>query len=270
MFDLKNKSIRVSKIKLSFHTFSRNLFVSPNLKLCMVSKGAALWQISDRCVSVKEGDIVILNNQTKRVFREVSISKGIELLVIEFEAQLFMNQFRGLFFGESMEQNNIISDHYEIIKIFKEIEVEAENKLLYSEIIIGAKLVEILSLLMRHFNIEEKDSRKMNPEMYRVLEYIDENYRTDISLQKVAEQMNLSASNLSKIFSKCMGMGFAQYIMHKRINYAIHLIQSSEKTVLEIALECGFNNVASFYKAFKKITNMNPKDYRKCEDGGAI
>ena len=105
----------------------------------------------------------------------------------------------------------------------------------------------------------------MSSDMYRALEYIDEYYRDDISQQDVAGLIGMSTTSFSKRFTKCMGMGFAAYITHKRIHFAIHLLQSSEKTVLEIALECGFHNTASFYKAFKKVTGGNPGEYRSSE-----
>ena len=265
MFDLENKSIHVSKIKLSSQSFSKKIFISHNIKLCLVKKGSALWQIEDRLIPVKESDVVILNNHMKRVFKEVAENTGIEILIVEFEPQLFMNQFRGLLYGKDIEQNNVISDHEEIIGIFKEIEAEAQKKLLYSRIVIGAKLVEMLALMMRHFDIVEKSNVKMGSDMYRVLEYIDEHYRNDISQQQVADLVNMSTTGFSRYFTKCMGVGFAGYIMQKRIQFAIHLLKTSDKTVLEIALECGFNNTASFYKAFKKITNLNPGDYRNGE-----
>ena len=169
-------------------------------------------------------------------------------------------------YGKDIEQNNVISDHKEIIRLFKEIGAETQKKLLYSPIVIGAKIVEMLALMMRHFDIVEKSNVKMGSDMYRVLEYIDEHYQTDISQQEVANLINMSTTGFSRYFTKCMGMGFAGYIMHKRIQLAIHLLKSSEKTVFEIALECGFNNTASFYKAFKKITNLNPRDYRVSND----
>ena len=265
MFDLENKSIHVSKIKLNFQSFSRNLFIAHNIKLCLVNKGHALWQIGDKCVSVRVGDVVILNNRTKRVFKEVDMAEGIELFVIEFEPQLFMNQFRGLFFGKQVDQNCVISGHREIQQLFGEIRAETAKKLMYSRIIIGAKLVEMLSLMMRHYNISDKSSEKMSSDIYLALEYIDEHYRDDISQQDAAGLIGMSTTNFSKRFTKSMGMGFAAYVMHKRIHYAIHLLQSSEKTVLEIALECGFNNTASFYKAFKKVTGGNPGEYRRGE-----
>lgn len=266
MFDLENKSIRVSKMKLSSQSFSRKVHIFHNIKLCLVKCGSALWQIDDRLVPVKEGDVVILSNRMKRVFKEVSEEHGIELVIVEFEPQLFMNRFRSLLYGKDIEHNNVISDHEELIRLFQTIETEAQNSFSHSGIVIGAKLVEALALMMRHFDIAEKSNVRMGSDMYRVLEYIDEHYRDDISEKQVAELANMSTTGFSRYFTKCMGVGFAGYIMQKRIQFALHLLMSGNKTVLEIALESGFNNTASFYKAFKKITGTNPTEYRETEE----
>ena len=266
MFDLANKSIHVSKIKLSSQSFSRKVHTFHNIKLCLVKGGYGLWQIDDRLVPVKEGDVVILSNRMKRVFKEVSEKTGIELLVVEFEPQLFMNQFRGLFWDRNSEQNNVISGHQELIRLFCEIGEESQKNLTYSKVLIGAKLVEILALMMRYYDITEKSNVQIGSDMYRVLEYIDEHYRKDISEKQVADLANMSTTGFSRYFTKCMGVGFAGYIMQKRIQFAIHLLVSNDKTVLEIALESGFNNTASFYKAFKKITGTNPTEYREMEE----
>lgn len=266
MFDLENKNIYVNNIKLDYKSFSKKMFVSHKIKLCMVVTGSALWKIENRLISVKEGDVVILNDRMKRVFKEVSEAEGIELLTVEFEPQLFVNQFRGLFYGKDIEKNNVISDHKEINKLFKEIDMEVQKRLPYSKIIIGAKLVEMLSFMMRHLEVSENSNVKIRSDMYRVLEYIDKHYKTEILQQEAAQMIHMSTTRFSKYFSKCMGMGFAEYVMRKRIQMAIYLLKDSEKTVLEIALECGFNNMASFYKAFKKITNLCPGDYRNADN----
>ena len=161
MFDLENKNIYVNNIKLDYKSFSKKMFVSHKIKLCMVVTGSALWQIENRLISVKEGDVVILNDRMKRVFKEVSEAEGIELLTVEFEPQLFVNQFRGLFYGKDIEKNNVISDHKEINKLFKEIDMEVQKRLPYSKIIIGAKLVEMLSFMMRHLEVSENSNVKI-------------------------------------------------------------------------------------------------------------
>lgn len=262
MFDLENNSIHVSKLTLQYNSFSHNLYLSHNFKVCLIKRGSGLWQIGEKNFPVKAGDVVLLNNRIKRVFKDVSRSDGIELLIIEFEPQVFMKQFQSLFWGNDQERSCIISDHADINRLLKEIESEAEKKLIYSHVMISAKLIEVLSLMMRHYDISDTCNVKLSEDMYKVLAYIDNHYMAEISLRKLAEEVNMSETNLSRSFKKYMGVGFAQYMMHKRVNYAIYLLQSGEKTVLEIALDCGFNNTASFYKAFKKITNRNPKDYR--------
>ena len=270
MFDLKSNNIFVNEIKLSHKSFSRKVFISHNIKLCLIKRGSALWQIEERTVAVKEGDVVILNNHMKRVFKEVSEVTGIELLVVEFEPQLFLNQFRSVLYGRSIEKNNVISGQEELTQHFLKIWEERQKNLPYSEVIIVTQLVEIMVLIMRCFDITVQSYEKMNNDMWRVLEYIDDHYQNEISLQQVARLVNISTTSLSRNFTKCMGIGFAGYIMQKRIQYAIRLLMSSDKTVLEIALESGFNNTASFYKAFKKITNLTPKDYRHRVEGDVM
>lgn len=259
---MENKNIRVYRNRLTAQSFSRKYFFFSNVKLCLVCKGGAVWEIGGKCYNIKKGDVVVLNSRQQRIFKEISLTEGIELLIVEFEPQLFIRQFQSLFSSDKVAFNCVLTEQSELVRLFEEIEQEKLKSNSYYKIIIGAKLLEILSLLGRYYKIEENNYFKMNEEVYRAVEYVDENFTKDVSLQKAADVIHISSSSLSKNFSKCVGMGFAQYVMHKRVNRAIQLLQSSDKTVLEIALDCGFHNAASFYKAFKKITHLNPKDYR--------
>ena len=53
------------------------------------------------------------------------------------------------------------------------------------------------------------------------------------------------------------------YINDYRIKQAIHLLKETELTIMEISLECGFNNLGNFLKEFRKHTNTTPLKYRK-------
>lgn len=262
MFDLENKSIRVRRMRLEHHTFSHNLYRSHNFKLCLVTDGSALWQIGERMYTVGPNDVVVLSNRVKRVFQEVYSDTGIELLTLEFDPALFQNQMPGLFVGKEQEWEPVIPGQSDMIRLFQEIDREEALRGSYFGMAVSAKLAELLILILRSLHISDTAHVKMNGDMYKTLTYIDHYYMTDISLKEAAEMTNMSVSGFSRYFSKCMGTGFAQYIMHKRIHHAVYLLQYSEKTVLDIALECGFHNTASFYKAFKKVTNMKPGDYR--------
>ena len=97
--------------------------------------------------------------------------------------------------------------------------------------------------------------------MLEILDYIDTHITSDISLSRLASRTGLTESSFSRRFSRLNGISFKQYVIAKRIARAVMLLRTTNMKMVNIALECGFNNTASFYKAFKKVTNLNPGDY---------
>lgn len=85
-----------------------------------------------------------------------------------------------------------------------------------------------------------------------------------LTLQKLAEQMNMPEKQLSLLINQYTGKHFFDFINEFRINDAkVLLKEQPQLTVLEILYEVGFNSRSSFYTAFKKETHQTPTDYRK-------
>jgi AraC-like DNA-binding protein len=85
-----------------------------------------------------------------------------------------------------------------------------------------------------------------------------------LSSQEVAEQLNVNQSALSYAINQQFGKSFRDLINEYRTNEVKTKLQDADYTnvsILAIALECGFNSEASFYRIFKKSTGMSPKDY---------
>ena len=110
------------------------------------------------------------------------------------------------------------------------------------------------------FSKKEKNSYK---KLLLATEYIDSHYKENITLDGVAEKVAYSRCYFSSTFKRCMGMSVWDYICIKRIEEALMLIKTTDKNILDIALECGFNNAANFNKIFKKYTNISPGSFRK-------
>ncbi|MDN3693551.1 helix-turn-helix domain-containing protein [Chryseobacterium tructae] len=109
---------------------------------------------------------------------------------------------------------------------------------------------------------------KEEPEQLKILmdfmktekPYLDDK----LTLQKLAEQMNMSEKQLSLLINHHTGKHFFDFINEFRIHDAKKLLKENHQlTVLEILYEVGFNSKSSFYTAFKKETNQTPTDYRK-------
>ena len=90
-------------------------------------------------------------------------------------------------------------------------------------------------------------------------------YADNLSLENVAEKFNLSRSYLSKKFKTATGFGFKEYIINVRIQNACRLLLETDKSITDIAFECGFNDSNYFGDAFRKAKGISPHKYRKNE-----
>lgn len=97
-------------------------------------------------------------------------------------------------------------------------------------------------------------------EMYHMvmpaIHYIDENYHTEITLDKLAKLCIMSKTHFRRVFSAVCGASPIQYLIAVRIRRAEELLQLSNYTVSEIAQICGFKDVEHFCRTFKKRTGI--------------
>lgn len=93
--------------------------------------------------------------------------------------------------------------------------------------------------------------------------YIDANYQSeDISLNRVAKEVNISANYLSAVFSQEMGTTFVEYLTAKRMEKARELLRSTDLRSGEIAVVVGYKDPHYFSFLFKKTQGCTPRDYR--------
>lgn len=96
-----------------------------------------------------------------------------------------------------------------------------------------------------------------------VISYLETNYYRDISLDELAQEMNRSKEYLCTVFKKSTGVTIIHHLRTIRIARArILLHQYPEKSIAEIAYECGFSNASYFDKKFKQIMGITPASYR--------
>ena len=92
-----------------------------------------------------------------------------------------------------------------------------------------------------------------------MLRYIDANYTdSNLCLTTLETHFKCSSSTIYKAFKKNGDMTVANYITQKRMNLADELLAKNQKSINEIALECGFANVNTFYKAYKRVHGHAP------------
>ena len=104
-----------------------------------------------------------------------------------------------------------------------------------------------------------------NPASQVAMEALDilcSRYGEELSLNSVSKALFVSPQYLSKVFRQTVGVGFSEYLTGLRLNKAAELLRSTAKSVAEICLECGYNNLSHFIRRFKACYGCPPSVYR--------
>lgn len=141
--------------------------------------------------------------------------------------------------------------------------LEEKLQLLMHEQFIAPLLEKAKQFVLEIFNYNSSEN---NHDLYacvrKIKSYINIHYHEDISLNELAEYVELSPAYISHIFSENTGMTIKNYIKEKRMQQAEYLLKETTLKVYEISDQIGINNVRYFSNLFKERTGLTPNDYR--------
>ena len=140
------------------------------------------------------------------------------------------------------------------------------------------KLTSLLTLLMeqsystpegmgedgksQHKNVPHKNAVKRQ-NLQAVKEYLDENYHSKISLDMLAERFYVNKFYLTRIFKEQFGESITGYLLQVRITQAKQRLRFTDKSIEEIAHECGMHDANYFSRMFKKVEGVTPGEFRR-------
>ena len=128
------------------------------------------------------------------------------------------------------------------------------------EVSLGELFVELILDLSDYRSIKSSNRQML---IQNVISYISENYQENISLNDAAKKVFLSPSYLSTLVTSETGKSFTDILNETRIQKAIQLLKDPTRKIAEIAYEVGFREPQYFTIAFKKYTELTPRDYRE-------
>lgn len=254
-----NFSLRTMVKRQDSVSAPKNTFYN-NFRVCFVLEGEAFWEIEDRSYAVQEGDIVFLNMGQKRKITSFGKS-GFKLCVLGMNRNAFSRQHHFLFFLERIKKRGSLIRNREMFELLREIYEEWERESPFRYELASAKLTEFFLKLEQQ---EGYDARPISENHRRILEIMDDidtNVANGINLSSVAKKAGLTESALSRQFSKINGVSFKQYVVEKKIQRAIFLLQTTNRKIIDIASESGFDSISGFYSAFRKITGTTPSKF---------
>lgn len=143
--------------------------------------------------------------------------------------------------------------------------LESEKDMPNSTITLDAQEIILTHWIIRSILGENYDMRGISSDydIARCQHYIEQHYSEKISIKTLCDLTCSSSSTLNRSFHKEMGMTIMSYVLLVRMEKAKMMLKRSEKTIIEIALGCGFGSSAHFSEVFGEKEHMTPSEYRK-------
>lgn len=120
----------------------------------------------------------------------------------------------------------------------------------------------ILGTVMDNLGFEEAHKGADTDFSSRLLFYINDNYKEEISLKSMAQHFGVGESYISRYFKENFNVGFNKYVNLLRLKNALLLMEETENSITYCTLESGFNSLRTFYRVFYEEFGCTPKQYK--------
>ena len=230
----------------------------------------------EKCVNKKEEDET---NIVKYIYAHLNEKLTLNKLSVIFfmsESSIskYLEEVTGFMFNDLLR-------HMRISK--------ALNLLVYTDLNIEeiAHLVgfvdgaHISNLCSKHLKMSPNKYREKYKDMYQifnekeqqlvsdVIKYIYDNYTKELTINNVTEKFDITDTKLNKILMAYSGKRFIEFLNALKIDKACEMLLTTDKSVIDISFELGFNTVKTFNNNFSKLKNMSPTDFRKTVKHGS-
>lgn len=246
---------------------------------CVVLFGIVVFTIEGKCIELKQGDAIFINANSMHMATQTGKSNA-KIFTVSFLPTLFVGGERGTIYRKNFQpilQSAVksflieqkIAEGDDIVKLLFELYDIHTKRLDDFEMLCISLISRIWSLTLCYIkkhkntllslNIDHESEQKAKD----ILEFIHKHYAKDIRIEDIVRYTNISRSGCFRHFQQYTNKSPMVYLMEYRLSRAVYLMMRTDKSITQIATECGFSNSSYFGKIFKKKYEMTPLQYKQ-------
>ncbi|NHE58878.1 AraC family transcriptional regulator [Cyclobacterium plantarum] len=251
----------------------------PEYELVLVLKSQGRRMVGDHIGYFQEGDLVCMGPYLPHVWvNEPNFVNG----QAGYEAEAIVIHFQKDFLGEDflkIPEMETLKNFLRLSKRGLALQGKAKEQInaLMKEMI-HMNGIQRLSSLLSIFDILSQTREyellaspgylnQIDPQgsdrLDKIKAYIHKNFDKDISLPEAAAMANMAVTTFCNFFKEQYRITFVEYLHTVRLGHACRMLSETDMNIVEVAFECGFNNLANFNRQFKKYKKMTPTHFRK-------
>ncbi|WP_138752217.1 helix-turn-helix domain-containing protein [Paenibacillus sinopodophylli] len=251
---------------------TKDFHVHDNYEIYLFLDGEVNLFINQFCYHLQRGNLLVINNH--EIHKVINLSgKPYERMTIHFKPDMiqpfcsaetnllhcFINRKSGFDHIIQLDESQI----EEFIRISSKLIHALEHKTYGSDVLSLTFLVQILVFTNDAFGkVKSLLPRATSSFIHSVMQYIENNLRSELSLEQISKKLSVDKFYLSHMFKSQTGGTIYHYILMKRVALAKQLLADGHS----VSLAChssGFNDYANFIRTFKKISGISPGKYAK-------
>lgn len=239
-----------------------------SIELSYMIKGSCLFEVNGRAFRANAGDIILINSCDVHGCQANYQSESDMISIIfpySFLKAVFpaFNDYRYMIKSDSDAFRRLRKEFEEICPIFR---TRHENSLYPLKL--NSFFYEILYIIFADCKAPKPVPNSINSQKHierctEILDYIDNHYMENLSLQTLADTFSLSKEHLSRTFKTYMDTTFKKYLTSIRVHHAYQALVDTDLSILRIALDNGFSDARAFSSAFYTYYGETPLKYRK-------
>lgn len=226
--------------------------------LMHIKNGKCTVKIKDQIYTARKDDIVLLDCYQPHEYGNSS-SDLLEISWLHFDGPLARDYFDLIIAGNGpvIHPRNLYTFSHHMEKLLNQFRSSAPIK----EASVSSYITQMLTELLNTRTDSVKDSSH-RPIIENALSYINEHFHEPLSLELIAQNVNLSPYYFTRVFTAETGFTPHQYLIATRISSAKFLLRTPDISIKEVAFSSGFNSESSFCSTFRKWEHMTPSEYR--------
>lgn len=243
-------------------------------EMTLIVKGEGTRMIGDKVDYFKSGDLILLAPLLPHLWQSQAITPGesVKSISLFFEESFPSKDFQQLTELNAIKEILVLAERGLIFhgdlkkKIVKKLRKLTKQEGLRAILLLLEILQDIAESKDYSILCSEGYSLRKNLDSTRIgkiTNYIYENINEPITVDQIAEMGNMHPGSISREFKKSTGYSLIEFINKVRIGNASRLLTETDKPILDICFEVGFQNLSHFNRYFKKVRECTPSEFRK-------
>ena len=232
----------------------------------LIVNGSGTHIINGNAYEERTGDIFIMRLTD---FHEFVHTKETENWVIEIPTSYVSGDIANMMMQVNGDiVTNLTNGDFEKAKsIYCMIEEVKDKKEKIYDLLKQHLTLSLILFILDRTDKNISKSASNDERLYAIIEYINANIaQPELSINSIAAKFYISRSYLSAFFKKNMGITLSAYLRKIRLSNAAMQLASTNKKVMDISVDSGFNSLTTFLREFKKEYGISPSDMRQKTD----